>query len=95
MTLPKGYKPPSPNNNNSNNYRPIRPRKNKGWGRAILSLIFFIIFLILTIHFAIQYMQEGKEIDELKKVVAKAKIEYEEAFKDVYGRYPSPSEYPH
>ena len=101
MTLPKGYKPPSSNNNNNNNnnnsnsYRPTLPRKdNKSWARIILSLISFLIFLSLTIYFLTQYIETGKAVDEQKKVVEKSKLAYEEAFKDVYGRLPYPSEYP-
>ena len=98
MTLPKGYKPNTPSRDDDDDNRPTsssRPRKNKSWARIMLSLILFLISLSVTIYFIIQVIESGKELDEQKKVVAKTKIEYEEAFKDVYGRYPIyPSEYP-
>jgi hypothetical protein len=96
MTLPKGYKPNTPSRDDDDN-RPTsssRPRKNKNWARIMLSLILFLISLSATIYFIIQVIETGKAVDEQKKVVEKSKFAYEEAFKDVYGRYPSPSEYP-
>ena len=94
MTLPKGYKLPSSNNNN-NNYRPTgRPRKKLG-AKFYVFFVLFLISLILLIGAIINVMESGKALDDQKKVVAKSKIEYDKAFKDVHGRYPYPSEYPH
>ena len=95
MTLPKGYKPNTPSRDDDDDRPTSRPRKNKSWGKAIFFTVLFLISLYFFINAVMNTIETGKELDEQKKVVAKAKIEYEEAFKDVYGGYPIyPSEYP-
>jgi hypothetical protein len=84
MTLPKGYKSDTKSRDDDNETT-TRPRQNKGWGRAIISLIFFIIFLSLTIHFLIKYMEEAKEIDGIKKALEQSKLDYENGLIDAYG----------
>jgi hypothetical protein len=97
MTLPKGYNPPNKGGkNNNNNYRPPRRPINKG--RLAVGIIFFILFvigLVLTYHNYLNTVKAGEELDEQKKIVQQTKKDYEKAFYDLYGRYPSyPSEYP-
>jgi hypothetical protein len=95
MTLPKGYKPNTPSSDDDDDRPTGRPRKKGSWGKAIFFFILFLISLYITYHLYLNYVESGKELDEQKKVVEKSKLAYEEAFKDVYGRYPIyPSEYP-
>jgi hypothetical protein len=95
MTLPKGYKPNTPSRDDDDDRPTGRQRKKGSWGKAIFFFVLFLISLYFFVTSVMNYIESGKELDEQKKVVAKAKIEYEEAFKDVYGRYPIyPSEYP-
>jgi hypothetical protein len=97
MTLPKGYKKntPSRDYDNAEDRSTARPIKKKSGTRAVFFFILFLISLALLVNAIINTMEAGKAVDDQKKVVAQAKIAYEEAFRDIYGRDPIyPSEYP-
>jgi hypothetical protein len=89
LTLPKGYKPNTPSRDNDDDDRPTsRPRKNKSWARIALTLIMFLISLSITIYFLLQVMETGKELDEQKKIVELSRSDYEQTYKEIYGKLP-------
>ena len=95
MTLPKGYKPNTPSRDDDDDRPTGRPRKKGSWGKAIFFFVLFLISLYFLVTSVMNYIESGKELDEQKKILQQTKKDYEKAFYDVYGRYPSyPSEYP-